>query len=335
MDELDPCWLVYYVCAVRFLLSSNQRAYCFKKYTSLALSRGAYDSCLFHAKRTRPPVLLAGLPRCGSTWVGRILALHPGYHYHFEPLNPNYSGAVEEHHRARNTPESYVKLDAYWKGVLQGNLFGWMSLLYQPPWSFIRAQGILIKDVHVLFSLPMIPLESIKTILLVRHPCAIADSHIRRGLNPDLEQLAQDLSGDPITEERSRLFREALVTDMGREDAYFRMGLYWEMAYSLAFDFLLASGNATILNYESLCGNQVEEWEGLATNLNITITPKMWKEIKSSTQGGKESYTSRDSKQIRWGWRSDLTAIQIERVLAGVHAAGSKAFSHFYPKDDK
>jgi hypothetical protein len=207
-----------------------------------------------------------------------------------------------------------------------------MSLAYQPPWIFYQAKGILIKDVHVLFSLPAIPMDQLQLLLLIRHPCAIADSHIRRGLDPDLERIAQDLSLSPVTAQISLGFREALADSVLASDLYYRMGLYWGIGYRLAIE-TVPEGRRMDVRYESLASDPETEWMSLMQKLKLPQTQKICRAISCSSGSGKNTYTRRESRQLCWAWKESMCTADIEKVLKGVQIAGGGVFRHFYPEE--
>src|SRR5947209_5491376 len=66
------------------------------------------------------PILVTGSHRSGTTWVGRMIASHPGVHYVKEPFNPVYQpGCPVRHQWHHVTEEDAAAFRAYLRRLFQ------------------------------------------------------------------------------------------------------------------------------------------------------------------------------------------------------------------------
>ncbi len=145
--------------------------------------------------RARPrAVLVTGVPRSGTTWLARLLALAPGTAMPGrEPMNPHAG-----QYRLAGTLDAWSRLDeptarqrrALWRAYrgLEPRTFGrlgvrsWAAPL---PWT-----TVVVKDPFALLALPtVVSTTSALPVLVFRHPAAVLASYRRMGWTPDLDEI--------------------------------------------------------------------------------------------------------------------------------------------------
>lgn len=280
-------------------------------------------------RRSRKPLYLMSMPRSGSTWVGRILASHPDLYYHFEPLNPDYSPLAEDRMAVREPGRAEPEVTRYFQRLQEGNLFSVLSVLHQRPWRYFTAKRILVKDVYSMFSQPFLMEHEIECILLVRHPCQVAKSHVGRGILPPLHRLAENLEKAELNRELTKIFTEGLKAD---ESPWFQMGLYWEMAHQMALSGGLEYFR-TVIWYEDLVEDPLNRYEGLFRDIELSYPEKVKKRILHTTSSEKETYSRRKISGFP-DPRNGLSDRDVRDVMRGVRFLDGVAFERLYPNMD-
>ena len=170
-----------------------------------------------HMKRTENTILLFGMPRSGTTWVGKAFDSHPDTKYLHEPdsraprlelplfpqsaqyqdyatlveacveewLNSNFVSVVgklplfRKSYRSGRSHALYTSLIYAAKGFSRG--LGEMRLPELRKNSSSGPSAIVWKSIESLGRLPIIctQIENAKVIHIVRHPCGYVDSIIR------------------------------------------------------------------------------------------------------------------------------------------------------------
>ena len=123
-----------------------------------------------------PPLLVLGLPRSGTTWLARAITIGVGGPYVHEPFNGNVDAAQARWGLLHPSP---AELDAF-------------EAAFDSMWSGVeRGPQPVLKDVSALFALARLAgVRHLPVVVIVRHPCAIANSLLELGWDePGLELL--------------------------------------------------------------------------------------------------------------------------------------------------
>ena len=158
--------------------------------------RGTYaDRVTSTNGRARPrAVLVTGVPRSGTTWLARLLAMAPRTAMPGrEPMNP-HAGQF----RLAGTLQAWSRLDqptrrqrhALWRSYrgLEPRTYGRLGLRSWAaplPWT-----TVVVKDPFALLALPaVVAATSARPVLVFRHPAAVLASYRRMGWTPDVAEL--------------------------------------------------------------------------------------------------------------------------------------------------
>ena len=136
----------------------------------------------------RRTVVLAGTGRSGTTWVGDLLNSHNTYRVMFEPFHSRkipllHDWSYRQYLRPDDTDEMYLSTA---RKILGGNIrHSWIDQYNRR----IVARRRLIKDIRAQLFLGWIKhhFPEIQIILLLRHPCAVANSKIKLNWETHLE----------------------------------------------------------------------------------------------------------------------------------------------------
>ncbi len=220
------------------------------------------------------PILVCGMPRSGTTWLGRLLATAPGTALvGREPMNPH-----DGQYRLGGTLTAWASLDSLsakqrraarlaFRGV-SPFIFGrygrrqWAAPL---PWT-----RVVVKDPFAMLSLPaLIEATGAVVVLLYRHPGAALASYRRMGWQPDLDELRPLLRAHRHDRGGADGPDELPVQQPGSQVTAEAMGKFWAGLYEIAMDQSGASDDVVVISHEELAGGgraaarQLFEWLGL------------------------------------------------------------------------
>lgn len=203
-----------------------------------------------------PRVLLAGMPRSGTTWAAAALGAALGCPQRMEPFHPDtapeaYRSAAWRYRRAADAqPElDQVVLEAF------------------------AEDPVVVKDVHALLAVERIAaVADPAVVLLSRHPVAVAASWQRVGwltddlAGPHLERLADQ---PDLLEDHLGAHEVALVRT---DDPLHNLGALWGAVHRVWQDQMEAHPGWVLVRHEDLCGAPRSAFEALLTSLGVTLS---------------------------------------------------------------
>lgn len=262
-----------------------------------------------------PPLLVTGLPRSGTSWVGKMLEASGRVVYINEPLNvrhppgrspgvldvdvehrfpyicrdneeaflPGFSDLVRLRYRVavelrRNrSPYDLARLAKYFTAFTVGRITGRRPMMDDP---------------YALFSISWLAERfGFTVIVLMRDPAAVAGSWQRLGWTIDLRELL----GQPL------LMRDLLgvyESDMraAGPDHLARIATLWRVAYAAVETQRRFCPNAVhIRKYEDLARNPVDEFRELYDRLGLPWSDRVRRRIVAAT-----SKPSRTDRPFAW-----------------------------------
>jgi hypothetical protein len=286
--------------------------------------------------RGRRPILVTGMPRSGTTWVGRMLTKSGEVGYINEPLNRSASPGtfripvahwypyitveneerllpwLEEalrfkYHLARELKQCRNRTD------LHHTLKTWAGFVRS------RKRRPLVKEPHAVFSVDWFArrLDS-DVVVTVRQPLAVVSSWKRLDWSFDFADLLEQpaLMRDWLVPFESEM-RGALSPSMDLID---RVALLWRVIYSVVADERFPRVN--VVRQEDLSRDPVGEFAKLYDALGLRFTSAAAEAVaaSSSSENPKETRVERphetrlDSKANLESWRQRLTADEISRI---------------------
>jgi hypothetical protein len=293
------------------------------------------------------PILLTGMPRSGTTWVGRILAASGKVGFINEPFNLSAS------------PGSFrVPVDHWYTYVTLENeahvlpsLAPALTLQYplarelrrcrnrtdllhvlRSRRAWVRGHRPLIKEPHAVFSSEWFArrLES-QIVVMIRNPFAVVSSWKRLGWTVDFD----DLLDQPL------LMRDWLapfkreLSDARSWGLVEQVALLWRVIYSVVADERYP--RVYLLRHEDLSSDPLAEYAKLYDALDLGFDDAVASAVASSSSNENPAETSvekphetrLDSKANLENWKHRLTGSelrQIEDLTADVAA-------RYYPAD--
>lgn len=258
-------------------------------------------------------IYLTGLPRSGTSWAARALAAAIGAYLVDEPFNGEFYPE-----RAR-FEMAYVRADSAESplhALLRRDLRHWRH-----PRRTLRIwlrRRVLIKDVHTALALPHISRHiTPRAVILVRHPCAVADSWQRlnfpAGARLDTLLQQESLMADHLHPFAAHLRAVA--------DPYAQVGALWGAVLYTLQRLSVDQPGWHWVTHESLCVEPAAAFAALAQRLGYAMRPEGVAFIRRHDRppGTDEGpfAVARVSAEEPDKWRTRLTAGQIGAVLDG------------------
>ncbi|MGL5084039.1 MAG: sulfotransferase [Microcoleaceae cyanobacterium] len=280
----------------------------------------------------KSPIYLAGLPRSGTTWIASILSEVPGIKHLHEPFNADIYPELEPYRnqflQANDAASEFLtECQAAFSGLPRTALvLNKMNGTYRKfPWLPGR---VLIKDVHTFLALDWISQHFFPmTVIIIRHPCAIAESWDRLGWKTE-KSFSRLLNQPTLMNAYLQPFQKMLNT---AETFWQRMGAFWGASYFVILQQLQHHPDWILVSYETLCQDPIRCYQQLFQQLNLNWSPLIEKLLIASTQGHSQNpySTQRIATQAAEKWRQILSLEQIQQVQEFAEPFGLKRYAEF------
>ena len=298
------------------------------------------------------PILVTGIPRSGTSWVGRVLCASGRLTYVNEPLNPlhppgqspgvlrapvrhryqyitedddsEYLQAFQDTIRlryhplaelARNRrPYDLLRLAKYWSSFTVGRLLGRRALL-DDPFAALSVAWFARR-------------LGCQVAVVVRHPAAIVASRKRMGWKPFR---FQNLLAQPsLVRDWLEPFDQEMRAADRRGDLLESTSLLWRIIYHVGAESAERVPGILTVRYEDLASDPLRHFQALTGALDVPFTAAVRRFVIRSTTGrsrersfswslgqgtiGKSAYRPLDSRANAWRWRTELSDEEVERV---------------------
>ncbi len=305
---------------------------------------------------TSTPVLVTGIHRSGTTWVGKMLAAGGALAYVSEPLNvfhrPGVLRApvhywytyVSSENEADYLPafQETLRLDYHTGAELKSLRSPKDVARMARDWSIFargrsRRQRVLLKDPFAVFSaLWFAERLNCQVVILVRHPAAFVSSLKRLDWDFDFRDL---LAQPALMRDWLAPFRAELESAVAKPlDLIGQAGLLWRVVYHVVAQYKEKHPAFHIIRHEGFSLDPLTEFESLYAALDLPFTGRARRRISRSTAAANPAEVSArsiysvklDSRANLKNWQKRLTQDEIARIrsLTGDIAA------HFYSSED-
>lgn len=303
------------------------------------------------------PVLVTGLGRSGTTWVGSTLCLSGELHYVHEaagahtaprkwpmklPLGRSPYFCHDNEDQVLDKFADVVQLKYPLASRLREvrSLTDAMLAVQQfRAAKRARQRGIppLLKDPGLFFSAPWIEERfGAQVIMMVRHPASVISSIKRLGWKPDFHNwLDQPLVlRDHLGVYEHRL-RERVQSERDPIDDGI---LLWNMYNDTLRKFRAKYPWWILIRQEDIAADPVTQFQELYKKIGLEWNEKVKNRVEEMTGSGNPSEdplkkvwtTIRDSKATTTTWRSRLTVSEVKRIKAGT----AEVSGAFYKEDE-
>jgi glycosyltransferase involved in cell wall biosynthesis len=311
---------------------------------------------LRRTSESRQPILVTGLHRSGTTWVGRMLALNGRVAYISEPLNvwhrpgvmrtpvDNWYKYIHSANGSEYEPaiKETLQLDYHlWREVKSLRSLKDFLRMLRDWFNFTRGRyqrrRPLLKDPFAIFSAPWFAQSfGCQVVIVLRHPAAFVSSLKRLGWQFDFNHL---LAQPSLMEDLLAQFRpeiEAVAKAPG--DVILQGSLLWRIIAHVSRQYQLAYPNFRVVRHEDLSRNPRAEFAQLYAFLGLQFTSTVERKLARATGSQNPDEvslssiyaTNLDSAANLENWKQRLTADEVSRI----HHLTKDAAAFFYRPEE-
>jgi hypothetical protein len=284
------------------------------------------------------PILVTGMPRSGTTWVGRVLCAGNGAGYLNEPFNlatsPGTIRVPVDHWYPYVTAENEGAIVGALEPLLRfeyplgreiRRCRRYIDLLHTlKMWrSFVRGRGRrpLVKEPHAVFSAEWFARRLASDVVVtVRHPAAVVSSWKRLDWSFDFANLlgqaalVRDVLG-PFRSDMERALEPC-------HDLVDRVALLWHVVYRTVAGYRERFPAFRVVRQEDLSREPVEGYRALYEALGLPLTRKAENAIAAASSAANPKETSvenphetrLDSRANLTSWKRRLSDDEVDRI---------------------
>lgn len=303
-------------------------------------------------------MLVTGIHRSGSTWVGKVFSSAPGVGYIEEPFRRNQRRGIKVDNgqfwcpyfqvrsrypfqrRLRARLMFHYDTLAALRGISSKRLFARvMADIAHYTWHRLKASRALVKDPTLFFSAEWFAETfDAQVVVLVRHPAAFAESLSRTGpgwrwdFTRFLAQPALLSKFPPCLREEIR--DQAAARSPVLEEA----ALLWRLFYYIAVRYREEYPNWLFLRHEDLCLAPFRMFPTAFRALGLRFGGQAQRFLARTTDarnpidapGRSTNFQTRNSRAVATKWKSRLSRRQIDSLRGKVESVSR----HFYEDSD-
>jgi len=305
-------------------------------------------------------VLVTGMPRAGTSWVGKMLEAGGRFVYINEPLNPRHPpgqspGVLNAPVRHRFQYISEANEDLYLQPFRDTLAFRYrfgaelrrnrslpdLLRLVQHSGSFgygrVRGHRPLLDDPYAVLSAEWFARRlGCQVVVVVRHPAAIVASRLRLGWRTDFSELLAQPSLMEQWLEPDRADMEALVQ---ADDPLAEGALLWRIIYRTVDELRRRDLDLHVVRHEDLSLEPLQGFDELFGRVGLRFGDEAARRVERATSGdggerrvawsrsggapSRTAFRPLDSRANVNRWQSELDSDQVARVwqLCGEVAA--------------
>ena len=286
------------------------------------------------------PILVTGIHRSGTTWIGKMLTASGQVAYISEPLNAHHRlGVMRSPTKYWYTyvcKENENEFLSAFNETLNFDYHPWLEfktlrsmkdmLRMGRDWAnFLRGRILkrrpLLKDPFAFFSIPwFIERLNCQVVVSIRHPAAFASSLKR--LNWPFT--FQDLLEQPLLMRDCLAAFRSTMESTDDTDIIEQSGLLWMMLYQTLGTYTTKHPEIHIVRHEDLSRDPLSGFEKLFPLLGLDFNDKAQNAVQQSSSPSNTSQVSRNnvhtyqlnSQENLSNWQSRMTYAEIERINA-------------------
>jgi hypothetical protein len=261
-------------------------------------------------------ILLAAVGRSGTTWVSDIINFKNEYRRLREPFHPYKVPKVRHflYHQYLRTNNQDKKFIRPVKAILSGRVRNsWVDAENTKLFSNER----IVKDIRANLMLYWIHhnFPEIPIVILLRHPCAVANSWIKLGWGKELGGKRTDvevcLSQPDLIEDHLNPF----IKEFDKiDDPFEKHILLWCILYYVPLR-QFRSNQIHLAFYEHFCKHPENEIKRLFGFLNKYYDEKIIEQVKKPSAVTRKGSAIMQGSSLIDSWRKDVTEYQIERAI--------------------
>ncbi|MEO0513829.1 MAG: sulfotransferase [Planctomycetota bacterium] len=272
-----------------------------------------------------PPIIVVGLARSGTSWLGKVLSFIDGYTYYREPDNVNYVRGTRNYFEQLYLAGEMNDLDyaKHMDRATSGRVANHFTMSADPgPWLdklppqfrrlgnvvpglYRRQSGVLLKLVYANLTLDWLARRypDARIIYIRRHPAAVFASWKRLGWTPHLEPL---LNQPALMADHLEPYRDTLE----RVDSFWaKAGALWGAIHRVIENQSAAGLPVRVVSFEDLCESPEAGFHALYEYLGCAWNTQVDEFVRASHTRGdrKQAYSlSRNSKDMIATWQKEV-----------------------------
>jgi hypothetical protein len=287
------------------------------------VSRRALSPLLLRATASRSydlrnTLVIAGSPRSGTTWLAELLNRIPRSAILFEPEHVQQVREAREAgltwHTIKEPDEDWPEGRRFFDAVLRGRLISSWTVSHVPVTNAVAPRTWIVKCVDANFMLGWLarnfPIKP--PALLVRHPCAVIASQLRRGWsNPHPPRLKGFLARYPQFSD----YLETLHDPAEFAAALWSMQTYAPLMLPRPWPFVLVPYEELATDPEGQLSRLFDAWRIPMPDrvLESAVRPSGTTDSGSALRAGADPSSA---------WRKSLSVRQIDGILAVIRTFG-------------
>lgn len=288
-------------------------------------------------------VIICGLARSGTTYVGRAISKAKGVDLINEPLNKEFGikgvrqwYSYDSHTKkliqdildfkagwTRSSPPGYPFITRLSKRVYGGRSGLVWSALQLKKFLGLPFQTLCLRDPFMTFAVGhLIRSYRAKAVCMIKHPCALYVSQQRRGKTEGIEDMfaqhnIRDRYAGDISSDTWKLALQNYPAGVA---------LLWKIMARVISSQSEELRDLLVVRHEDLCLDPAEVMKGICAHFNIAYNHRIEKYLINTSQGdkvyakaGKLHSFRRNSLALKDAWRS-IIAPQEEEMIQEVVA---------------
>jgi len=327
-------------CRVQRIEGGGSRKLAERRLAETDWAEGVRDGKFMALRQPRPPILVTGAHRSGTTWVGKVLGLHPGVVYVHEPFNmdypprdfpyrvPHWYFHVPSAPREREVWRAYRHLLRATASPIRHGLWAArrsppgplrpLRFLKHAALGLLRPRRVLIKDPMALLSAGWVHERfGASVVCTIRNPCAFAGSLKKWNWTFDFRHLAEQ-------PEAVRTFfpeYESQIAEYARQqpDIVDQACLLWNVLHRAVLHHRRRWPGWMFVRYEDLAREPEARFRQVFDHLGLNFDDRIREGLRRFAAGDSETGSSafgpRDARGSVETWKRRLTAEEAARVL--------------------
>lgn len=289
-------------------------------------------------------ILLTGIHRSGSTWLGEMLALSNEVGYIHEPFNLSHGKCIcgfKTDYWYENISDNDIIAKKHFQHVLS---FGPQLFLSDLLNFKVKKLGVkyrrkqfdlvsnlknhrpLLKDPLALLSADWLYKQfNLSVVISIRHPAAFVDSLVRKNWEFDFNHL---LSQENLMKTRLVKWKDEINLFVEQEKELFDQAiLLWNIMYDVVSQYQEEYPDWHFVRHEDLSADPVFEIGNLYNKLGLTFTKTVEHSVNSFTKPDKENSRQRDSRANIYKWKDRLSQKKIDIIKDKTGQVASKFYT--------
>ena len=266
------------------------------------------NKIIFDMGDYRQTVFLAGTGRSGTTWVEEILNSNNGFRIMFEPFHSRKIGLVREWNykqylRPNNKSIKFIEPAT---SILSGKVRDeWIDRFNK----VIFPRKRLVKDIRANLFLKWLKVNfpEIPIILLLRHPCAVANSKLKLSWDSCLDDF---LSQDELMKDFLNPFKGELEN---ANDPFEKHIFLWCVENYIPLK-QFNEGEILVVFYENLCMDPEREIKKIRTFVGEMLSLEMLPQVNRASALSRKDSAVNTGDNLIDAWRKHINDRQIERA---------------------